>query len=282
MISPSFAEDGCLSKDHDVVCIFTDGSIGKGNSSGTAVIGLLDRTDYDFPRLKDIEVYSKYYDESTNNIAELSGILFGIKKALEKYKCSDNHTYTFLLFSDSEYSIKSLTEWIFAWYKTYTYEKVNGIVVPSMFTKGGTPVKNAQFICAIIHYIVEHEKDFLDFCFINVKGHKNFKDMKDIKEQMSYYEKVNKCTITTGEAVFITRYNNIADRVAYNVVKYINENGYTINFDDNGEPCMVFNYKGLNFKVYDSVNDDLEDSNYYILTKQIMKRYRMILEHLPF
>ena len=46
--------------------------------------------------------------------------------------------------------------------------------------------------------------------------------------------------------------------------------------------CMRFNVKGLNFNVYDSVNDGVRYSKYMILNNAIMKRYREILNQTPF
>lgn len=284
MISPSYLDEGCQYPDHDTVCIFTDGSIDKdkGSSCGSAVIGLLVTEDDGSMTLRNIKSYSKYYANGTNNVGELSAILLGLEKAFSMYQSTDKHTYNFLIFSDSEYAIKALTEWVFGWYKSYTYQRQNGIVIPSMMTKGGTPVQNAQFICAIIHFIVAHKKDFLLLEFINVKGHKDFKKHKDLLDQIEYYEKTNQTQLTLKEAKFISLFNHISDRIAYNVCNHLADTGYDINFEEDGTPCMRFNTKGIDFIVYDSENDDKRMSEYYILNKAIMKEYREILDAVPF
>ena len=278
----SYTTEGSEHPAHDTICIFTDGAIYDGQSSGSAVIGILNDSQPE-PYLENIEIYSKYHSTSTNNVAELTGILFGLEKAFSKYRNTDEHTYSFLVFSDSEYAIKSLTEWVFGWYKTYTYERKNGIVVPSMMTKGGTPVKNCELICAIVSLIANNRKNFIDLDFINVKGHTWQKTVDTgIIIQMEYYEKANQCNITKQEATFIAKYNHIVDRVASNVCSYVMDNGFDINFDDCGDPCMEFVIKGMTFRAYDSVNDGIKYSDYMVLTKGIMKAYRDILEHKPF
>jgi len=276
----SYADEGSNHPKHDVVCIFTDGGIHDGQSSASSVIGLLRNDGTNEPYLDKIEIFSKYHNNSTNNIAELSAILFGIEKAFERYKSSEDHTYAYLIFSDSEYAIHTLTEWVFGWYKTYTCEKRNGIVVPYMLTKCGTPVKNCEIISAIIGMIVHHEEWFTFLQFVNVKGHTWKKG--GIEEQMTYYKKANQTDITRKEAVFVTKYNHIVDRVASNVCDWVQNEGFDINFNDNGDPCMQFTVKGLNFKVYDSAGDGVRYSDYMILSSAIMRRYREILNQTPF
>lgn len=279
----SYTTEGSDQYQHDTVCIFTDGAITQGHSSGSCVIGLLDESG-DSIELKNIRAFSKYHDDSTNNIAELQGVMLGIMKALEYYKSTSKHTYSLLIFSDSEYCIKSLTEWVFGWYKTYTETNKNGIVFPSMMTKGGTKVKNAELICAIIHYIVANEQYFTDISFVNVKGHTWNKGNPSITEQMEYYKTANNCDITEKEAVFICKYNHIVDRIAVLVSNHIKKYGIedVPFFENDGTPCLKFTEKDMHFTVYDSVNDEKLLSKYYVLNKAIMKSYRAILQHLPF
>jgi hypothetical protein len=80
----------------------------------------------------------------------------------------------------------------------------------------------------------------------------------------------------------VTKYNHIVDRVASNVCDWVQNEGFDINFDDNGDPCMQFTVKGLSFKVYDSANDGVRYSDYMILNSAIMRRYREILNQTPF
>lgn len=275
----SYVTEGSEHPKHDVICIFTDGGIHECESSASSVIGILNDKEAE-PKLEKVEIFSKYHPDSTNNIAELSAILFGIEKAFDRYKSTEEHTYSFLIFSDSEYSIKSLTEWVFGWYKTYTYEKHDGIVVPYMLTKGGSPVKNCELICAIISYIVNHQSNFTQIEFVNVKGHTWKRD--GVSKQMEYYQKANKTPITRGEATFIAKYNHIVDRVASTVCNWVQDNGFDINKNDNGEPCMEFSHKGITFNVYDSVNDGLKYAKYMILNSNMMKQWRKILCHEPF
>lgn len=276
----SYADEGSNHPKHDVVCIFTDGGIHDGQSSASSVIGLLRNDGTNEPYLDKIEIFSKYHNNSTNNIAELNAILFGIEKAFERYKSSEDHTYAYLIFSDSEYAIHTLTEWVFGWYKTYTCEKRDGIVVPYMLTKCGTPVKNCEVICAIISMIVTHEKWFTLLQFVNVKGHTWKKG--GIDTQIEYYEKANKTPITRKEAIFVTKYNHIVDRVASTVCDWVQNEGFDLNYDDNGEHCMRFTHKNLDFYVFDSAGDGVKYSKYMILTKAMMKRYREILNQQPF
>ena len=244
----------------DSVFIFTDGAITEGISSGSAVYGIpVDDINKGLGLTK-VRAWSKFHNSSTNNEAELTGIFVGIQHASKEYPGK-----TLYVFSDSEYCVKSLTEWIFTWYKTYTLNKRNGIIIPSMMSKGGTPVKNAQLICLIINYIVTND---LYVQFINVKGHTK----NNVEEQIKYFEKANKCILTTEEAKFITKYNHIVDRVAVIVSNFIKNSGFE--GTDLRKSYMEFSHKGMMFRVEDCRDEDELFGQYYLLNHNIMNSYK--------
>jgi len=105
--------------------IFTDGScVKKGNCS---------KASYGYYMTIDNEIYEDYRlldGEKTNNKAEISGIILALEMLNEFVQENDKVS----IYSDSEYTIKSLTEWIINW-------KKNG-----WKTANKKPVKNVELI----------------------------------------------------------------------------------------------------------------------------------------
>lgn len=252
----------------DAVFVFTDGAITEGHSSGSAVYGIPTEDENYLLQPMKLKAWSKFHNASTNNEAELTGIWEGIKHASLDYP----HRRLYI-FSDSEYCVKTFTDWIFTWYKTYTVNKRNGIVIPSMMTKGGTPVKNAQLICLIINYVVSEK---IDVTFINVKGHTKGK----IEDQMKYFEKANGCRLSHNEAEFIAKHNHIVDRIAVIVSNFIKTNG--IEGIDPREPYIEFEEKGLKFKVETPLDEDDLYGKYYMLNHKIMSEFKERIDNKPF
>ena len=105
--------------------IFTDGScVKKGNQC---------KASYGYYMTIDSQEYEDYRlleGEKTNNKAEISGIILALE-ILNNFVQLNDHV---AIYSDSEYTIKSLTEWIINW-------KKNG-----WKTANKKPVKNVELI----------------------------------------------------------------------------------------------------------------------------------------
>jgi ribonuclease HI len=104
------------------ILIFTDGSCVKGIKAAYGYYMMIDQEIY--------EDYRVLEGDKTNNKAEISGMILALEILNEFVKYND----TINIYSDSEYTIKSLTEWIDRW-------KKNG-----WKTADKKPVKNVELI----------------------------------------------------------------------------------------------------------------------------------------
>lgn len=105
--------------------IFTDGSCVKKGNQCKASYGY-----YMTINGEEYEEYKLLEGEKTNNKAEISGVILAFE-LLDQFIQADDKV---ILYSDSEYTIKSLTEWIINW-------KKNG-----WKTANKKPVKNVELI----------------------------------------------------------------------------------------------------------------------------------------
>jgi ribonuclease HI len=109
------------------IILFSDGSCVKNTKASYGFLVLFKlKNDNEY---KEYESYCELLENKTNNRAELYGLLFGLKKVLE----FDNFN-SVKIYSDSQYTIKSITEWIKTW-------KKNG-----WKTANKKPVKNLDII----------------------------------------------------------------------------------------------------------------------------------------
>lgn len=279
------------SKSYNV--IFTDGAI-TTNSIGTTRVSCGAASFLNINDKNEVKVVinavklNDYYD-TTNNEAELFGILKGIELI------SDN-SKEYILYSDSEYSINSLTKWIIDWYKTYSEQKnKNGIILPSMLTKGGKPVKNCLLICAIINLIV---KKNVRIRFRHVRGHMSENKDKDILTQANYMSKVNSISFekALSEAKFVCKYNNFIDKLAKDYIEKYNQGEFNDEIESQMEDSSIeYIEDGLiEFGKVDIINNrevltDIDINNTpnfqfslyqdYLLNKAIMKKYLTLIKY---
>jgi ribonuclease HI len=239
-----------------MIVVFTDGGITKGTSCGGAsLIEIKNNNEYSV-----IKSSIKICEESTNNEAEL----FGIYKAIELLEPNNSEPY--IIFSDSEYAVKSLTIWILDWFKTYSYKKENSICVPSMLTKGKSPVKNAKLLCMIINLIVDKN---LKIRFKNVRGHKSPNKDQDIMSQALYFRESNNLSkmISKDFAKFICTYNEYIDKLVGDCIWKFKEGDI--------EKLEVNNVE-VDIR-YGKMFDDEKYKHLYILNKAIMNKYKELL-----
>ena len=247
--------------------IFTDGGISQKKSISCGGAFLLEEYD-NTAVVKSAAV--KICENSTNNEAEL----FGIFKGLELVEGNNLVPYT--LYSDSEYSIKSITEWVFNWFKSYTCKRENSIIIPKMMTGGNTEVKNCELICMIINLIVEKQ---INIRFRHVKGHINPESDRELLVQSVYYRKANKEDIDLEIAKNLSRCNEMIDSIcSYHIERYLS--GVYDNIPKKEiTPTGLF-YSGLtSIDIRKSYrwSENERYNKYFMLNKAIMNEYTRLI-----
>lgn len=131
----------------DNIIVFTDGACSQnGKKNASAGIGVY------FPNKEFANIAEEFTIQPvTNQRAELYAIYTALKKITE--------TTTFnkiTIYSDSEYSIKSVTQWIKSWEKN------------NWKTAGNKPVKNQDIIRPLNDMLKEHKDKII---FKHVRSH---------------------------------------------------------------------------------------------------------------
>lgn len=116
------------------------------NNPGEAGSGVIVFEDDNNPIL----LYGNYLKEGTNNIAELNALYYSLKLALN-YQIDEK----ILIFSDSKYSIDSITNWAYTWKK-------------NSWVKKDGEIKNLELIIKT-HELFEKLKNKIEISY--VKGH---------------------------------------------------------------------------------------------------------------
>ena len=88
-----------------MIKIYVDGA-SKGNPGpgGSGVVA------YDSKNNTILQSYSQYYENITNNQAELKALIYAIQMAKEKW----SNEYC-IIYSDSAYCVNSCNDWIYTW-----------------------------------------------------------------------------------------------------------------------------------------------------------------------
>jgi ribonuclease HI len=144
----------------DTIVVYTDGSYKKTKNGILCGYGIY------FPN-EEIKNISKKFTKKplTNQRAELYAIYKAIKKIIENIDFEKIEIYT-----DSEYSIKSLTEWIINWKKN------------NWKTSNNKEVLNQDIIKKIDKKIQKYKNKIF---FFHVKAHTNKKDYQSICNDMA-------------------------------------------------------------------------------------------------
>lgn len=131
-------------KNENIIYIFSDGnakSNGKSNAkAGYSVHFLNTSENYD----SDLKLYDKFNitkkitENPTNNVAELSGVLFIFKTLSENITLFKNNSL--IIVTDSLYTINCITKWAIGWSKN------------NWVNSKKEPVKNKQLIQEILKY----------------------------------------------------------------------------------------------------------------------------------
>jgi len=165
--------------------------------------------------------------DSTNNRGELLAIYLGIKLAEEEYL--QNPTYKAIkLYSDSQFAIFGLRDWMVSWINTIDS---NGVIYGS----NGKPVKNQELFMMIITYCVTHN---LRINFYNQKGHVNTNSSKQLANANEQFNHANGFFLKPEDIFKISFYNDIVDKNSRNILDKVNPNMYPImNHSEGVEMC---------------------------------------------
>ena len=137
------------------IIVYTDGSFSKGKNKLHCGYGI------HFPNKELKDIGKPFIHEPlTNQRAELYAIYKALKKITENLKFK-----TITIYSDSEYSIKSVTKWIKDW-------KKNG-----WMTANNKPVSNQDIIRRIDKILMKYPKHIE---FIHVRSHTGKTDKHSI------------------------------------------------------------------------------------------------------
>tara|TARA_B110000285_G_C14844159_1_gene476784 strand:+ start:159 stop:737 length:579 start_codon:yes stop_codon:yes gene_type:complete len=150
------------------ITIFTDGSSlnnGKKNKYQAGGIGIY------FEDTKEM-ISEKLTGKITNNIAELKACIKGINNSINREHYNNN---TIILYSDSEYVIKSMTEWATTWKKNdwKKYDKKQ---------RGKVEIKNKDLIIELYNLYNKYP-----ITFIHTKAHGEKPSMQNTKEYKIWY-----------------------------------------------------------------------------------------------
>lgn len=177
--------------------------------------------------------------DSTNNRGELLGVYLGVKLA-EEILLKEPGIYSRInLYSDSQFSIFGLRDWMVKW-KT-TMDK-NGVIYGS----NGAPVKNQELFMMIITYCVTHN---LVIHFYNQKGHVNNNSSKQLANANAQFKAANGFYLKPEDIFKISFYNDIVDKNSRNVLDEIDPNNY---------PVFHYGHEGINLCHY-VVPDNFKD-----------------------
>ena len=144
----------------NTVIIFTDGSYIKHlNKCGYGVL---------FPNKEYKNISRKFkYEPLTNQRAELYAILKSLRKIKDEKIAFDSIT----LYTDSEYSIKSITEWYKSWEKN------------NWKNAKGQKVMNQDIIRPIIKLVYGYYLDKIKFKHVN--SHTGKQDFESLSNEMA-------------------------------------------------------------------------------------------------
>lgn len=193
-----------------VLNIFTDASINPlGNNKWDGCAGAIP-THYEEDRLTIFEHGPSLMviRDCTNNIAELSAIELGCNIALKKQQ----EYFRINLFSDSEYSVKSLREWIFGWAKVSCRDGIEGF--RNLRKSDGNLVKNHTIIINIINKILSIDPGQCSFNIYHVKAHSN----GNLNKVQEHFRKANNIDINILDAKILAYFNDKVDNLTRDIL----------------------------------------------------------------
>lgn len=140
-----------------IINLYTDGACrGNGKENARAAIGIVLKIG-----IEEAYFYKEVinFEENTNNKAEIYAIIKGLELLSKKHKPNSNFEKDkLIIYSDSNYTIQGITNWINGW-------RANGWI-----TSSRTPVKNVELWKKLDYELEKINKNY-DIEFVKVKGH---------------------------------------------------------------------------------------------------------------
>lgn len=159
-----------------------------------------------------LEYGSKVIYNETNNYGELFALGMGIN-SLIKYANTD----LFLnVFSDSEWSVNSLTNWLYRWY-------MNGYEKFTLVTNDKKLVKHQDIMIDIIQMVINAN---VHISIFHVLGHTNRNNVKKMLKFSNYFYKRNRVRglIPPEYLQEMAGFNDYVDKMSRTTLKKVIEN----------------------------------------------------------
>lgn len=161
---------------------------------------------------KIVRIFKSLNEDSTNVHGELFAIFMGLEETMNILRRIDilEPPYNIDVYSDSEWSIKSLTTWLKSWKKNIG---PNGVLHSST-----GPVKHQD----MIKYIDKNycQNPDIDLNLYHIRGHIDVDNNKSLEKCIKTFKRNNGFLPDFEKLKFIIGMNNICDRCA---VKYLKE-----------------------------------------------------------
>lgn len=212
------------------ICIFTDSSFETENSNG---VGLGTVAPSALVYYKDQLIDSSFtiLHETTTVIGELQAILLGVMLSY-KYR-----NYRIRLFSDNQFSIYAIRDYIFEWIR----DKRLG-------SNKKDKIKNEEDIMSIVYYVLSNN---IPIEFYHVKGHVNYKTKSGLKEAIRMFKTSNSYSINEELARIISKYNCCVDSYSTCMLKLYGEDP---RYDTRGlTPAITIGYAPFDIYRYQTL-----------------------------
>lgn len=169
--------------------------------------------------------------DSTNNRGELLGVYIGIKLAEKIYTTNIGKYSAIYLYSDSQFAIFGIRDWINNWYSTIDAEGI-------MYGSSGKPVKNQELFKMIITYLATKQ---LTIHFFNQKGHVNLNNQKHLAAANHQFKEANGFWLKPQDIYKISFYNDLVDKNSRTILNNINQDEYPIfTYSPGVEEMMIY------------------------------------------
>lgn len=169
--------------------------------------------------------------DCTNNQAELTAIYLGcrmINDYRDKYDKDNQNAY--YLYSDSQFSIKGLTEWLPGWVKS---ADSNGIYYGS----NNKPVKNQNLFNMIAAFVISNN---LSIRFRHQAGHINYRNYNMLQKANKKFYTSNGYFLSPDSIYRICYFNDLVDKNTRNKLQEVDDADFPIvKLPNNGGVNMV-------------------------------------------
>ena len=155
--------------------------------------------------------------DCTNNQAELAAIYLGCKMIRDYRDVYDiNNLNEYYLYSDSQFSIKGLTEWLPKWIASADN---NGVYYGS----NNKPVKNQNLFNMIVVFVVSNK---LNIKFRHQAGHVRYKSYKMLQMANKKFYNSNGYFLSPDSIYRICYFNDLVDKNTRKKLQEVNEEDF--------------------------------------------------------